>query len=125
MEIVVHCKNSLFQEKFLKKFYHFNRSSQITSVMCKMIKWDFRSRSRTFLSDSESDFFVRNPDFHMSSNDTLRRWGRRDSYFSACANPARAFLHLTPTPVHASRDKQNVLPALQEQQAPGGQTVNS
>jgi len=79
------------------------------------------------LPESESDKKVRlrNPDFHMSLNDTLRRWGRRDSYFSACANPARAFLHLTPTPVRASRDKQNVLPALQEQQAPGGQTVNS
>ena len=34
MEIVVHSKKSLFQQKFQKKLYHFNRNSQFRSVMC-------------------------------------------------------------------------------------------
>jgi len=33
MEIVVHNKKNLFQQKFQKKLYHFNRNSQIKSVM--------------------------------------------------------------------------------------------
>jgi len=36
MEIVVHSKNSLFQQKFQKKLYHFNRNSNM-GVWCK--KW--------------------------------------------------------------------------------------
>jgi len=35
MEIVVHSKNSLFQQKFYEKLYHFNRNSHLTSVMQK------------------------------------------------------------------------------------------
>jgi len=33
MEIVVHSKNYLFQQKFYKKLHHFNRNSQLRSVM--------------------------------------------------------------------------------------------
>ena len=33
MEIVVHSKKSLFQQKYQKKLYHFNRNSQFRSVM--------------------------------------------------------------------------------------------
>jgi len=33
MEIVVHSKKSLFQQKFQKKLYHFNRNTQFRSVM--------------------------------------------------------------------------------------------
>jgi len=33
MEIVVHSKKSLFQQKFQKKLYHFNRNFQFRSVM--------------------------------------------------------------------------------------------
>jgi len=33
MEIVVHSKNYLFQQKFQKKLYHFNRNSQLRSVI--------------------------------------------------------------------------------------------
>jgi len=33
MEIVVHSKKPLFQQKFKKKLYHFNRNSQLKSVM--------------------------------------------------------------------------------------------
>jgi len=33
MEIVVHSKNSLFEQKFHKKLYHYNRNSQLRSVM--------------------------------------------------------------------------------------------
>jgi len=33
MEIVAHGKKSLIQQKFQKKFYHFNRNSQFRSVM--------------------------------------------------------------------------------------------
>jgi len=32
MEIVVQSKKSLFQQKFQKKLYHFNRNSQLRSV---------------------------------------------------------------------------------------------
>jgi len=32
MEIVVH-SNNLFQQKFQKKLYHFNRNSQLRSLM--------------------------------------------------------------------------------------------
>jgi len=35
MEIVVHSKKSLFQEKFQKNLYHFNKNSQFESVMSK------------------------------------------------------------------------------------------
>jgi len=35
MEIVVQSKKSLFQQKFQKKLYHFNRNSQFRSVMKK------------------------------------------------------------------------------------------
>jgi len=37
MEIVVHSKKSVFQQKFQKKLYSFNRNSQLRSVMEKMI----------------------------------------------------------------------------------------
>jgi len=33
MEIVVHNKKSLIQQKFQKKLYHFNKNSQFKSVM--------------------------------------------------------------------------------------------
>ena len=33
MEIVVHNKKALFQQKFQKKLYHFNRNSQFKSAM--------------------------------------------------------------------------------------------
>ena len=33
MEIVVHSKNYLFQQKFQKKFYHFNKNTQFRSAM--------------------------------------------------------------------------------------------
>ena len=33
MEIVVHSKKSLFQQKFQKKLYHFNRNSQFKSMV--------------------------------------------------------------------------------------------
>ena len=33
MEIVVHSKIYLFQQKFQKKLIHFNRNSQLKSVM--------------------------------------------------------------------------------------------
>ena len=33
MEIVVHSKKSLFQQKFQKKLHHFNRTSQFRCVM--------------------------------------------------------------------------------------------
>jgi len=33
MEIVMHSKKSLFQQKFQRKLYHFNRNSQFRSVM--------------------------------------------------------------------------------------------
>ena len=33
MEIVVHNKNSLFQDKFQKKLYHFNRNTQLKIVL--------------------------------------------------------------------------------------------
>jgi len=33
MEIVVHSKKSLFQQKFHKKLHRFNRNSQLRSVM--------------------------------------------------------------------------------------------
>jgi len=49
MEIVVHSKKSLFQQKFQKKLYHFNRISQFRSVI--LIQMD--SRSRTKKSDSQ------------------------------------------------------------------------
>jgi len=45
MEIVVHRKKSLIQQKFQKKFYYFIKNSQFRSVMWKMIQWDTRSRS--------------------------------------------------------------------------------
>jgi len=35
MEIVVHSKKSLFQQKFQKKLYHFNKKSQFKSVVKK------------------------------------------------------------------------------------------
>jgi len=35
VEIVAHSKKSLFQQKFQKKFYHFNMNSQFRSVMQK------------------------------------------------------------------------------------------
>ena len=51
MEIVVHSKKSLIQQKFQKKLYHFNRNSQFRSVMWKMIQLGIRSRTKK--SDSE------------------------------------------------------------------------
>jgi len=57
MEIVVHNKKSLFQQKFLKKLYHLNRNSQFRSVMQKMIQLAIRSQSRTKKSESDSQCF--------------------------------------------------------------------
>ena len=45
MEIVEHSKNSLYQQKFQKKWYHFNRIAQLSSVMQEMIQLDFQSES--------------------------------------------------------------------------------
>jgi len=53
VEIVVHSKKSLFQQKFQKKLYHFNRNSHFKSVILKMIQLDIQSRSRTKKSDSD------------------------------------------------------------------------
>jgi len=50
MEIVVHSKKSLLQQKFKKKLFHFNRNSQFKGVILKMIQLDIWSRSRTFVS---------------------------------------------------------------------------
>ena len=62
MEIVVHSKNSLFQYKFQKKLYHFNRYSQLRSVMYKTIQFDFRRRSRAKnLTPVHTPSVVRNP----------------------------------------------------------------
>jgi len=36
---VVHSKKSLFQQNFQQKLYHFNRNSQIKSVIKKIIRW--------------------------------------------------------------------------------------
>jgi len=48
MEIVVHSKKSLFQQKFQKKLYHFNRNFQFRSECdVKMIQLNTRSRSWT------------------------------------------------------------------------------
>jgi len=33
MEIVILCKNFLFQQKFQKKLHHFNRNSQVWGVI--------------------------------------------------------------------------------------------
>ena len=54
MEIVLPSKKSLFQQKFQKKLYHFNRNFQFRSVMQKMIQLDIRSRSQTKKSNSDS-----------------------------------------------------------------------
>ena len=37
---MVHSKKSLFQHKFQKKLYYFNRNSQFKSVILKMIQLD-------------------------------------------------------------------------------------
>jgi len=60
MEIVAHNRDSLLQRKFKKNLHHFNRSSQLRSVMEKMIELDFRSRSRTKKTTPTSSV-VRNP----------------------------------------------------------------
>jgi len=54
MEVVVHSKKSLIQQKFQKKLYYFNKNSQFRSVMQKMIQVGIRSRGRTKKSDSNS-----------------------------------------------------------------------
>ena len=56
MEIVVHSKKSLFQQKFQKKLYHFDGNSQVRNVMWKLIKWDIRSRTK-----NQTPSAVRNP----------------------------------------------------------------
>jgi len=72
MEIVVHSKKSLFQQKLQKKLYHFNRNSQFWSVMQKMIQLDIPSRSWTKKSDSQccwesySDSTQKPPSLHDS-----------------------------------------------------------
>jgi len=45
MELVVHSKKPLFQQKFEKKLYHFNRNSHFRSA--KMIQLDIWSQSWT------------------------------------------------------------------------------
>ena len=55
MESMVQSKNSLFQQKFQKNLYHFNRKCQFRSVMQKMIQLDIRSRSRTKKNESDCD----------------------------------------------------------------------
>jgi len=52
MEIVVHSKNSPFQQKFHKKLYYFNRNSQLRSVMLTVIQLDFLSWIKKSDSDS-------------------------------------------------------------------------
>jgi len=42
----MHNKKSLFQQKFQKKLYHFNRNSLFKSVDLKMIQLDIRSRTK-------------------------------------------------------------------------------
>ena len=54
MEIMVHSKKALFQQKFQKKLYHFNRNSQCKSVISKMIHLDIPSRSGRKKSDTDS-----------------------------------------------------------------------
>jgi len=71
MEIVVPSKNSLFQQKFHKKLYHFNRNSQLTSVMQKMIQLDFRSRTKKFHSDPLVLLGIRFR-LHQKNSDSLR-----------------------------------------------------
>jgi len=39
-------RNLCFNKKFQKKLYHFNRNSQLRSVMYKMIQLDIRSRTK-------------------------------------------------------------------------------
>ena len=58
MEIVVHSKKSLFQQKVQKKLYHFSRNSQFRSVMWKMMQLDIRSRTK---NPTLTPSVVRNP----------------------------------------------------------------
>ena len=46
MEIVVHSEKFLFEQKFRKKLYHFNRNSHFWSVMLKMIQLDIRGQTK-------------------------------------------------------------------------------
>ena len=46
MQIVVHSKKYLFQQKFQRKLYYFNRNSQFRSVILKKIQLDIRSRTK-------------------------------------------------------------------------------
>jgi len=50
---MVHPKNYLFQQKLHKKLYHFNKNSQLGSVMQKkVIELDFRGQTKKSDSDS-------------------------------------------------------------------------
>ena len=53
MEIVAHGKKSLFQQKFQKNLYRFNRNSEFRNVMQKMIQMDIRSRTKKSDTDSQ------------------------------------------------------------------------
>jgi len=45
-EIVVHSKKFMFQQKFQKKLWNFNRNSQFKSMVWKIIQLDIRSRTK-------------------------------------------------------------------------------
>ena len=61
MEIVVHNKNPLFQQKFHKKLYRFNRNSQLRSD----VKNDLTGLPESITSDS---LRLRNPEYIIYSN---------------------------------------------------------
>jgi len=58
MEIVTDTKKYLFQQKFHKKLYQFNRNSQFKSVMQKLSSWapgvGLRQKSQCCCSESDS-----------------------------------------------------------------------
>jgi len=72
MEIVVHSKKSLFQQKFQKKLYHLNKYSQFKSVILKIIQLDIWSlTNKSTLTPS----VVRNPTpTPPKTSDSLRLW---------------------------------------------------
>ena len=76
MEIVVHSKKSLFEQKFQEKLHHFNRNSQLCSVMQVMIQLDIRSRTKKSDSDPPKKLRLHNPVVltQQVSNECVIKW---------------------------------------------------